>query len=110
MINWGAFLTVAIASVIGAGAVVGLYALGLRLLSSAGHPVHVDPAEFTDAITVVTPEQAAKEAKRVRKARERSPYSAAQKRWMLAAARACFVLCALIGLYGLYLVIPAFHG
>ncbi|KQV05149.1 hypothetical protein [Leifsonia sp. Root112D2] len=109
MIDWVSFFVVALASILGASLVVALYSLGLRLLSSAGRPVHVEPAEFTDAITVITAEQAATEAKRIRKAAKRSPLSAVQKRWALAAARVCFVLCAAIVLYGVYLIIPGFH-
>lgn len=109
MIDWLSFFVVAFASVLGASLVVALYSLGLRLLSSAGRPVHVEPAEFTDAITVITPEQAEIEAKRIRKAAKRSPLSATQKRWSLVAARSCFVLCVAIVLYGVYLIIPGFH-
>lgn len=109
MSGWISFVVVALASILAASLVVTLYALGLRLLSSAGHPVHVEPAEFTDAITVITPEEAEREAKRVRKARKRSPLTARQKRWALVAARTCFVLCAAIVLYGVYLIVPVFH-
>jgi hypothetical protein len=109
VIDWLAFVVVALASLVGACLMVGLFAIGLRLLSSAGHPVHVEPAGFTDAITVVSPERAAKEAQKVRKARKRSQLTPGQKRWALAAGRSCFVACAAIGLFGLYLIIPAFH-
>ena len=109
MINWVSIVIVAVASVVSASLVVTLYALGLRLLSSAGRPVHVGPAEFTDAITVVTPEEAEREAKRVRKAAKRSPLSLAQKRLALAMARVCFALCVVIVLIGIYLIIPGFH-
>ena len=109
MINWLSIIVVAVASMVSACVVVALYALGLRLLSSAGRPVHVDPAEFTDAITVITPEEAEREAKRVRKAAKRSPLSPAQKRLALAMARVCFALCVVIVLIGIYLIIPGFH-
>ncbi|MCX7521259.1 peptidase [Microbacterium sp. STN6] len=109
MIDWISFFSVAFASIVGASLVVALYAFGLRLLSTAGRPPHVEPAEFTDAITVVTPEEAEREAKRVRKARKRSPLSRAQKRLALAVARLCFVLCAALVLFGVWLIIPGFH-
>lgn len=109
MIDWWAFVTVLVASLVGACVMVSLFAVGLRLLSSAGRPVHVEPADFADAITVVSKERALKEAKRIRKARERSQLTATQRRWRLVAAQVCFVLCAAIGLFGIYLVIPAFH-
>lgn len=110
MINWLAIAIVALVSIVSAGLVVTLFALGLRLLSSAGRPVHVGPAEFTDAITVVSRQQAETEAKRVRKAAKRSPLTKAQKRMALAGARICFALCVLIVLVGVYLIIPGLHG
>jgi hypothetical protein len=109
MINWLSIVIVAVASIVSAGLVVTLYALGLRLLSSAGRPVHVGPAEFTDAITVITQEDAEREAKRLRKAAKRSPLGPGQKRLALAAARVCFGLCVVIVLIGVYLIIPGLH-
>ena len=54
-------------SEVGACVVVGFYALGARLLAVAGRVLVVEPAEFTDAITVITPEAAATAQKRPRK-------------------------------------------
>jgi hypothetical protein len=109
MINWLSFFIVAFAAVASACVVVTLYSLGLRLLSTAGRTPNVVPAEFTDAITVITPAEAAAEAKRIRKAAKRNPLTPAQKRIALAGAYACFVLCAGCVLFGIYLIIPAFH-
>jgi len=69
MIDWGAFIVVAIVSIASAAALVTVYSVGLRLLAADDRPV---AATF--------------------------------------GAYACFVLCALGVLYGLYLIIPAFHG
>ena len=80
MINLTAFLIVAGASLLAAAVVVSLYSLGLRLLTSAGRIPMVDPAEFTGAITILTPAQAEKEARRARKARKANPLTAGQKR------------------------------
>jgi hypothetical protein len=110
VIDWAAFLIVAVVSLVSAGLLVSLYALGLRLLTTAGRPPVVEPLEFTGAITVLTPKRAAKEAKRARKAAKANPLSPAQKRVALIAAYACFVLCGLGVLYGVYLIIPALHG
>lgn len=110
MINWLSFFIVAFAAVASACAVVVLYSFGLRLLSTAGRTPNVVPAEFTDAITVITPAEAAAEAKRIRKAAKRNPLTTLQKRLALAAAYACFVLCAACVLFGIYLVVPALHG
>lgn len=103
------FVTVFAASLIGACVVVGFYALGTRLLAVAGRALFVEPAEFTDAITVITPEEAAKAQKKADKARRKNPLSEGQKRAALTGAYACFVLCGLGVLYGLYLIIPYFH-
>ncbi|WP_295125389.1 peptidase [uncultured Leifsonia sp.] len=103
------FVVVFAASLIGSCVIVGFYSLGTRLLAVAGRALFVEPAEFTDAITVITPEQAAKAQKKADKARRKNPLSDGQKRAALAGAYACFVLCGLGVLYGLYLIIPYFH-
>ena len=109
IIDWGSFVAVALASLISTCVVVGLYSLATRLLAAAGRAPQVDPVEFTDAITVVTPAEAAAAAKRARKAAKKNPLSAGQKRATLAGAYACFTLCGLAVLYGIYLIVPYFH-
>jgi hypothetical protein len=109
MVNWLSFFVVAFAAVLSACVVV-LFSLGLRLLSTAGRTPNISPAEFTDAITVITPAEAAAEAKRIRKATKRNPLSPARKRLALLAAYVCFALCAASVLFGIYLIIPAFHN
>lgn len=109
MIDWIAFLVVFVASIVGACVVVGLYACGTRLLAVAGRALFVEPVEFTDAITVISPEEAARALKKAAKARKKNPLSDAQKRWALTGAYVCFVLCGCAVLYGLYLIIPFFH-
>lgn len=104
------FLIVFAAALIGSCLVVGLYALGTRLLAFTGRALFVEPAEFTDAITVITPEEAAKAQKKAAKARRKNPLSEGQRRMALTGAYACFVLCGGAVLYGLYLIIPYFHG
>jgi hypothetical protein len=69
MIDWSAFLVVALVSLFSAAALVSLYSLGLRLLT-------VD-----DRTTVRT-----------------------------VAGYACFVLCAVGVLFGIYLIVPALHS
>jgi hypothetical protein len=104
------FLTVAGASLLSVAVVVSLFSLGLRLLTSSGRIPTVEPAEFTGAITILTPAQAAKEAKRAKKARKANPLSDGQKRAALLGAYGCFTLCAAAVLYGVYLIVPALHG
>ncbi|BDZ50108.1 hypothetical protein GCM10025867_23490 [Frondihabitans sucicola] len=69
MIDWGAFLVVALVSLVSAGLLVSVYACGLRLLAIDARP----------AVATV-------------------------------GAYACFVLCALGALFGIYLIVPALHG
>ncbi|NNC13308.1 peptidase [Planctomonas sp. JC2975] len=109
MIDWIAFLLVAAAALLSACIVVSLYALGLRMLSTAGKAPNVTPAEFTDAITIVTPTEAAAEAKRIKKAAKRNPLTPLQKRLALIVAYVCFVLCGAVVLFGIYLIVPALH-
>jgi hypothetical protein len=94
MIDWAAFVLVFAAALLGSCVVVAFYALGTRLLAVAGRALFVEPVEFTDAITVLTPEKAAK---------------LQRKRLALTGAYACFTACGLAVLYGLYLIIPYFH-
>ena len=110
MIDWSAFLIVAVASLVSTAIVVSLYSLGLRLLTTAGRIPDVDPAEFTGAITVLSPARAAKNAKRARKARKANPLTAGQKRVALVSGYACFTVCALAVLYGVYLIVPILHS
>jgi hypothetical protein len=109
MIDWGAFLLVAGVSLLSTVVVVVLFSLGTRLLAAAGRILQVEPVEFTDAITVVTPAEAQKASKRARKAEKRNPLSSTQKRSAMLGAYACFTVCAAAVLYGIYLIIPGFH-
>jgi hypothetical protein len=69
MIDWGAFIVVALVSIASAAAIVTVYSVGLRLLA----------ADDRRSIATV-------------------------------GAYGCFAISALGALYGLYLIIPAFHG
>ena len=105
VIDWVAFLQVFVAALIGAVAVVLFYSLGLRLLVRAGRSPVVAPAEFTDAITVISEREARRGAKAAAKAARKSPLTQAQRRLALWAAYGCFALCALAVLGGLYLIV-----
>lgn len=109
MIDWISFVIVLLAALVGASVVVSLYALGIRLLTIAGRTPVVAPAAFTDAITVISPEEAAKAAKRAEKAARKSPLTDGQKRLAHVGAWACFVLSGLAVLYGIFLIVPALH-
>jgi hypothetical protein len=110
MIDWLAFFLVAVVALASACIVVSLYAFGLRMLSTAGRAPNVTPAEFTDAITIITPAEAAAEAKRIKKASARNPLTPLQKRLALVVAYTCFVLCGAVVLFGIYLIVPALHS
>lgn len=109
MIDWEAFLTVFCAALVATVIVVGLFALGLRLLVSADRVPLVTPAEFTDAISVMSPKKVAKEEKRAEKAARKNPLTPGQKVLAQIGAYACFALCGGAILYGIYLIIPLFH-
>ncbi|MFE5410345.1 peptidase [Microbacterium sp. NPDC056569] len=105
IINWLAFVQVFIAAFTAAVLVVGFYALGLRLLVRAGRAPVVAPAEFTDAITVISEKDARRAEKAAAKAAKRSPLTEGQKRFALLGAYACFAVCAAAVLGGLLLII-----
>lgn len=109
MIDWLAFVIVLAAALIAATTVVTAYSLGLRLLSAAGRVPHVAPATFTDAITVISPEERKAAAKKAKKAAKKNPLTAAQKRWSVVGAYACFGVSAAAVLFGIYLIVPYFH-
>ena len=98
-IDWIAFLQVFAAALIGAAAIVTFYALGLRLLVRSGRAPVVSPAEFTDAITVISE----KELKRA--AKQKRPLTEGQKTLALVGAYGCFVLCAAAVVAGILLIV-----
>lgn len=104
-IDWFAFLEVFAAALVGAALVVGFYALGLRLLVRAGRAPVVAPAEFTDAITIITEKEANRAAKAAAKAARKSPLTDAQKSIALVAAYGSFTVSALAVLAGLLLIV-----
>lgn len=109
MIDWIAFLIVFVSALVAAIVVVGLYALGLRLLVSAGRTPLVAPAEFTDAITVMSEKKREREEKRAAKAVRKNPLGPRQRTAARVGAYLCFAACAAATLYGIYLIIPLFH-
>ncbi|RLP74732.1 peptidase [Mycetocola tolaasinivorans] len=109
-VDWIAFLTVFIAALTGTVVVVTLYAVGVRLLVTAGRVPVALPAEFTDAITVLSKSEIKQAAKRAAKAAKKNPLTQGQKNLARAGAYACFGLCAVAVLAGIYLIVPFFHG
>jgi hypothetical protein len=105
VIDWLAFLLVLVAALVGACVVVSAYALGIRLLTVSGRTPIVTPAEFTDAITIVSPAEIRQAEKRAAKAARKSPLTEGQKRAALVGAWACFAVSALAVLAGVYLII-----
>ncbi|MFN3950542.1 peptidase [Microbacterium sp.] len=105
LINWESFLQVFVAALLGASIVVTFYALGLRLLVRGGRPPLVAPAEFTDAITVLSDKQRRRAEKAVAKAAAKNPLSDGEKRLSRLAAYACFAVCAAAVLGALLLIL-----
>lgn len=104
-IDWFAFVQVFFAALIAALLIVAFYAIGLRLLVRAGRAPVVAPAEFTDAITVISEKEARRAAKASAKAAKKSPLTDGQKRVALIGAYGSFGLCALAVLGGLLLIV-----
>ena len=104
-IHWEAFAQVFVAALLSASLVVLFYSSGLRLLVRAGRAPVVAPAEFTDAITVISEKEARRAEKAAAKAAKRSPLTETQKSVALIAAYASFGLCGLAVLGGLLLIL-----
>jgi hypothetical protein len=105
VIDWFAFLVVLMTALVGATVVVIAYSLGIRLLTLSGRTPIVTPAEFTDAITVVTPAEIRQAEKRAAKAAKKSPLSDGQKGAALVGAWACFAASAVAVILGIYLIV-----
>lgn len=105
MIDWLAFVLVLFSALIGTCVVVAAFSLGIRLLTVSGRTPIVTPAEFTDAITIVTPAEIKAAEKRAKKAAKKSPLTEGQKRLALVGAWACFALSGLAVLFGIYLIL-----
>ena len=104
-INWFAFVQVFAAALTGAVLVVGFYSLGLRMLVRAGRSPVVAPADFTDAITVISEKEARRAEKAAAKAAKKSPLTDGQRLLALWAAYGCFGLAAAAVLAGLILIV-----
>lgn len=104
-IDWGAFVSVFLAALLGAGTIVLFYALGLRMLVRAGRVPVVSPAEFTDAITVLTEKEIRHAAKQAAKAARKSPLSEGQKTLAFVAAIGCFIVCGAAVVGGILIIV-----
>ncbi|WP_260981003.1 hypothetical protein [Curtobacterium pusillum] len=96
-IDWLAFLTVALVSLIGACFVVTVYSVGLRLWSAAD--TRAGKYSVKDDGTVGP-------------ATAGFPIPGTPQpgvRWFRTASVACFVLSGAAVLYGIYLIVPQFH-
>ena len=100
-IDWFAFVQVFLAALLASVLVVGFYSLGLRLLVRAGRVPVVAPAEFTDAITVIT----AKDSQRAAKAAKKNPLTPGQRQVAAVGANISFGMCGLAVLGGLLLIV-----
>lgn len=105
MIDWMAFVLVLVSALVATAVVVSAYSFGVRLLTISGRTPIVTPAEFTDAITIVTPAEIKAAEKRAKKAAKKSPLSEGQKRAAFVGAWVCFAVSALAVVYGIYLIV-----
>ncbi|WP_322409447.1 peptidase [Microbacterium invictum] len=104
-IDWFAFVQVFLAALTAAVTVVLFYSLGLRMLVRAGRVPVVAPADFTDAITVISPKERRRAEKAAAKAARKNPLTDAQKRLALWAAYGCFAICAAAVTSGILLIV-----
>lgn len=96
-IDWGAFLLVALVAVVSACFVVSVYSVGLRFWSAADTRAGKYTVKDDGTIGPAT-------------AGFPDPNTAAGAvRMLRALAVVCFVLCGAAVLYGIYLIVPAFH-
>lgn len=104
-IDWGAFLLVFVVALVGSLAVVSFYAVGLRLLVRSGRAPVVSPAEFTDAITVITEKEARRAAKQAAKAAKKSPLTEGQKTLAKYGAYGCFGVCGVFVIAAILIIV-----
>ncbi|WP_314502841.1 peptidase [uncultured Microbacterium sp.] len=104
-IDWFAFVQVFLAALLASVLVVGFYSLGLRLLVRAGRVPVVAPAEFTDAITVITAKDSQRAAKAAAKAAKKNPLTPGQRQVAAVGAYLSFGMCGLAVLGGLLLIV-----
>ncbi|WIB27470.1 hypothetical protein [Curtobacterium sp. MCSS17_015] len=96
-IDWGAFLLVALVAVVSACFVVAVYSVGLRFWSAADARAGKYTVKDDGTIGPAT-------------AGFPDPTAAATAiRLFRALAVVCFALCGAAVLYGIYLIVPAFH-
>ena len=105
MIDWFAFVVVLVTALVGSTVVVVAYAFGIRLLTLSGRTPIVTPAEFTDAITVISEKDARRAEKAAAKAAKKSPLTDGEKRVALVAAYLSFGVAGAAVLGGLLLIL-----
>jgi len=107
-IDWAAFFQVFGAALVSAVLIVACYAAGLRLLVRGGKVPVVHPADFEDAITRITPKEAARATKAAKKAAKKNPLTPAQRRVALVGAYLCFAVCVAAVIVGLFIIVMHF--
>lgn len=97
MIDWMAFLTVFIASLVSAVIVVGLYSLGIRFLATTAPPTRRADGTFE-------PNGPSRDDE------DDDIEETGRPTWATVAAYACFAVSACAVFVGIYLIVPALHG
>ncbi len=96
MINWAAFLIVFVTALVSAGVVVSLYSLGIRFSAIPAPRARREDGSFE-------PRGEARDAE------DDGIELQGRPRWATWAANTCFSLCVGAVLFGIYLIVPAFH-
>lgn len=92
-----AFVIVFVSALVAAVFVVSLYSLGIRFLATPAPRAKLEDGTFE-------PDGPARDDE------DDDVDESGRPRWATIAANACFVLSGMVVLFGIYLIVPAFHG
>lgn len=94
-IDWMAFVTVFLTSIVAAVGIVGLYALGIRLFAMPAPPLPREDGSYE-------PNGPSRDDE------DDDVEMSGRPRWATAGAFVCFGISALVVLFGIYLIVPYF--
>lgn len=97
MIDWIAFLIVFVTALASAAIVVTLFSLGIRFLATPAPKMRRADGSFE-------PDGPSRDDE------DDDVDALGRPRWATVAANACFALCVVCVLVGIYLIVPALHG
>jgi hypothetical protein len=97
MIDWMAFVTVFVVSLVGSVLVVALYSFGIRFLAIPARPAVMEDGSLS-------PQGPSRDDE------DDDVDDQGRPRWATAAAYLCFALASACVLFGIYLIVPALQG